>query len=101
MATSPDVAGRIAGMATAAVFCLTARVLAQDWPQWRGPNRDGAVHGVKAPATWPKTLTEQWKVDVGEGIASPVVAGGSVFVFTRQRDDEALLCLDVQTGKER
>jgi outer membrane protein assembly factor BamB len=71
-----------------------------DWPQWRGPNRDGVVHGVKAPEKWPQALTEEWKVPVGEGVSSPVVVGDSVFVFSRQKDDEIVFCLDVATGKE-
>jgi RNA polymerase sigma factor (sigma-70 family) len=74
---------------------------ASDWPQWRGPNRDGVVRGVTVPAKWPKTLTEEWQVPVGKGVASPVVVGGSVYVFSRQKDDdEVLLCLDLQSGKE-
>jgi outer membrane protein assembly factor BamB len=40
-------------------------------------------------------------VTVGEGVSSPVVVGDRVFVFTRQRDDELVLCLDPATGKER
>jgi outer membrane protein assembly factor BamB len=72
---------------------------AQDWPQWRGPKRDGAVQGVKAPATWPTALTEEWKVTVGDGVASPVVVGANVFVFTRENDKEVVRCLDVASGK--
>jgi outer membrane protein assembly factor BamB len=77
-----------------------ASVLSQDWPQWRGPNRDGVVQGVTVPAKWPRTLKEEWKVTVGEGYSSPVVAGGNVYVFTREKDDEVVRCLDVATGKE-
>jgi outer membrane protein assembly factor BamB len=73
---------------------------AGDWPQWRGPNRDGVMHGVTDPAKWPKALKEEWKVTVGEGISSPVVAGGRVYVFTRQQDNELVYCLDVATGKD-
>jgi outer membrane protein assembly factor BamB len=73
---------------------------AGDWPQWRGPNRDGVVHGATVPAKWPKTLREDWKVEVGEGVASPVVVGGHVFVFTRQNGNEVGRCLDVASGKE-
>jgi outer membrane protein assembly factor BamB len=74
--------------------------LSQDWPQWRGPNRDGVVHGVTVPKTWPRALTEEWQAPVGEGVASPVVVGGSVYVFTRQKDDEVARCLDLAGGKE-
>jgi outer membrane protein assembly factor BamB len=73
---------------------------AQDWPQWRGPNRDGIAHGVQVPTKWPKTLKEEWKVIVGEGVSSPVVVGSNAFVFARLKDDEVVLCLDVATGKE-
>jgi outer membrane protein assembly factor BamB len=73
---------------------------AQDWPQWRGINRDGKVTGFKAPKTWPKELTQVWKVNVGFGDASPVRAGKKIFLFTRQGTDEVILCLDASTGKE-
>jgi len=36
-------------------------VLAQDWPQWRGPNRDWKVSGFTAPQKWPKELTQPTK----------------------------------------
>jgi outer membrane protein assembly factor BamB len=81
-----------------------------DWPQWRGPNRDGVVRGVTVPAKWPKTLKEQWRLVVGEGVASPVVAGGKVYVFTRRNfitrqnrgeGAEVVRCLDLQSGKEK
>jgi outer membrane protein assembly factor BamB len=71
-----------------------------DWPQWRGPNRDGVVRGVKAPAKWPRALKEEWKVTVGEGVSCPVVVGNHVYVFARQKDDEVVYCLDVASGKE-
>lgn len=71
-----------------------------DWPQWRGRNRDGAVHGVKVPVKWPNALKEEWSVSVGEGYSSPVVVGGKVYVFTRQKEDEVVQCFEVGTGKE-
>jgi RNA polymerase sigma factor (sigma-70 family) len=71
-----------------------------DWPQWRGPNRDGIVRGVAVPEKWPKELSEEWRVPVGEGVASPVVSGGRVFVFTRENDTESVRCLDLAGGKQ-
>jgi outer membrane protein assembly factor BamB len=76
------------------------RAPAADWPQWRGPNRDGVVHGVTVPRQWPKTLKEEWHVPVGEGYSSPVVVADKVYVFTRQKEDEVVLCLDLKSGKE-
>jgi outer membrane protein assembly factor BamB len=74
-------------------------IRAADWTQWRGPNRDGVVHGVTVPAKWPKALKEEWKTPVGEGYSSPVVVGGNVYVFTRQKEAEVVLCLEVDSGK--
>jgi outer membrane protein assembly factor BamB len=75
------------------------RAWAQDWPQWRGPNRDNKVAGFNAPATWPKELTQKWKTTVGLGDASPALVGDKVYVFTRQGSDEVLMSLDAASGK--
>jgi outer membrane protein assembly factor BamB len=72
---------------------------AQDWPQWRGPNRDNKVVGFNAPATWPKELTQKWKVTVGTGDAWPVLVGDKVYVFTRQGAEEVISCLNANDGK--
>ena len=73
---------------------------AQDWPQWRGPNRDAKLTGFTAPKTWPKELTQKWKVTVGQGDATPALVGDKLYVFARQDTDEITLCLDASTGKE-
>jgi len=73
---------------------------AQDWPQWRGPNRDGKATGFTAPQTWPQELKLKWNVPVGQGDATPALVGDKLYVFTRQGEDEVTLCLDAQTGKE-
>ncbi len=72
----------------------------QDWPQWRGPNRDGKATGFKAPGTWPKELTRKWKVSVGRGDGSPAIVGDKAYVFARQDADELVLCFEAATGKE-
>jgi hypothetical protein len=77
-----------------------ARAIGNDWPQWRGPNRDGFVGGAKIPEKWPRAQKEDWKAPVGEGYASPVVVGDNVYVFTRQKDDEFVRCFDIAGGKE-
>ena len=56
----------------------------QDYPQWRGRNRDGAASGFKEPKAWPEKLTRRWKVEVGEGYATPIVVGKTVYAFTRR-----------------
>jgi outer membrane protein assembly factor BamB len=79
-------------------FALAAG--ADDWPQWRGANRDAKVAGFNAPKTWPKELTQKWKVSVGGGDATPALVGDKLYVFTRQGGDEVIRCLDAATGKE-
>ena len=71
---------------------------AADWPQWRGPNRDGTLVGFTAPATWPEALTRQWTVEVGEGYATPVLVGDRLYVFARQGANEVMRALDAATG---
>lgn len=73
---------------------------AQDWPQWRGPNRDARATDFKAPKTWPKELTQKWKVTVGEGVATPSLVGDKLYVFSRQDGNEITRCLSVADGKE-
>jgi outer membrane protein assembly factor BamB len=73
----------------------------QDYPQWRGPQRDGSAAGFVAPASWPRALTRRWKVDVGEGYATPLVAGDRVYAFTRVGGQETLIALEAATGAER
>ncbi len=85
-------------LTASAVLLLATTASAQDWPQWRGPTRDGNAPGVAA--VWPKDLKEEWKVTVGIGHSSPVVAAGRIYVFARQSEEEVLLCLDAATGKQ-
>ncbi len=73
---------------------------AQDWPQWRGTNRDGKVTGFTAPQTWPQQLKQGWKVTVGLGDATPALVSNRLYVFTRQADKEVLVCLDAASGKQ-
>lgn len=92
-------------------------VLAANWPQWMGPNRDDvwAESGIveKFSEGGPKVL---WRKPVNGGFAGPAVAGGKVYVMDYARaagDDkpaptkrntlqgkERVLCLDAKTGNE-
>ena len=83
-----------------AVMISTVNSFSQDWSQFRGPGRDSKVTGFKAPAKWPAELTLKWKVTVGTGDATPVLAGKNMFLHTRQGAEETVLCLDAATGKQ-
>jgi outer membrane protein assembly factor BamB len=73
----------------------------QDYPQWRGRNGDGSAAAFVRPSTWPDVLRRGWRVDVGEGYATPLVVGDTVYVFTRREGNEVAAALDAATGKER
>jgi outer membrane protein assembly factor BamB len=78
---------------------LAAQSAGPDWPQFRGPNRDGVIAAFAEPKAWPDKLTQRWKVEVGEGHATPVLVGGRIYTFTRQGTNEVIQALDAATGK--
>jgi outer membrane protein assembly factor BamB len=88
------------------VFAET--ILADDWPQWGGPQRDlvwrepGIVETL--PDADPSTglLPRVWSVKIGAGYAGPAVAEGRVFLADRIADQglERVLCFDAATGEE-
>jgi outer membrane protein assembly factor BamB len=72
-----------------------------DWAQWRGPNRDATSTASQAPHPWPAELAQRWRSPLGAGQSSPVVSGGTVFLFSREGEMEVSRALDLRTGKER
>src|SRR5881628_3585161 len=79
---------------------VSVRADAADWPQWRGANRDAKAADFKAPKTWPKELTQKWKVTVGDGVATPALVGERLYVFSREAGNEVIRCLNAADGKE-
>lgn len=92
-------ANRTIGWMVGSVVLIGATcAVAQDWPQWRGQQRDGKVVGFAAPETWPEAFAQKWKTTVGSGDATPALVGDKLYVFTRQGDDEVTLCLNAGDG---
>jgi outer membrane protein assembly factor BamB len=85
--------------ALAAVLMVAEGSRGQEWTQWRGPARDGSVAAESAPERWPGSFRPAWRVEVGEGYSSPVVAGGRVFVHARRDPNEIVVALDLATGR--
>ncbi|MEE8523543.1 MAG: PQQ-binding-like beta-propeller repeat protein [Thermoanaerobaculia bacterium] len=83
------------------VVTAAATARAQDWPQWRGPHRDGTTVGLQAPAAWPETLRQRWRLEVGGGHASPVLAGDTVYVLSREGDEEVARAVALADGQVR
>ena len=69
---------------------------ADDWPQWRGPNRDGVSTETGWTTDWPESGPPRlWETNVGKGFATVAVVEGRVYTV----GGEHLLCLNADTGK--
>src|SRR5206468_5671253 len=84
---------------------LSASCRAENWPGWRGPNRNGVTSDTGVPTTWSATENVLWKMPVpGAGISNPVVWGDRVFVTAsegREQGELHVICFDRDTGHER
>jgi outer membrane protein assembly factor BamB len=88
------------------VLCLSAAALVSaatsDWPQWRGPGRDGISKDTgllkQWPAGGPKLL---WQVnDIGDGYSTPIVVGSRIyFMSNRGLENEFVQALSTEDGK--
>ena len=89
-----------------AILLTLPALAAADWPQWRGPNRDGVSAETGLLKQWPKggpKLAWQANLD-GVGYGSPVVVGDRLYITAAADADngtgEYALCLDTKTGKQ-
>ncbi|MCA9198199.1 MAG: PQQ-binding-like beta-propeller repeat protein [Planctomycetales bacterium] len=75
----------------------------QDWPWWRGPQRNGHANlQPTPPTTWSDSQNILWKVPVpGKGHGSPTVVGDRIFLATSdpQQETQSVLCFQRTTGK--
>ena len=79
-------------------------MLASDWPQWRGPNRDGVWTETGIRSSFPATgLVPNWKAAVGFGYSSPIIASGRLYlsdlVVEKTYVHERVSCFDARSGK--
>jgi outer membrane protein assembly factor BamB len=84
------------------LLLLAGGVQAGDWPQWRGPYQNGSANERNLPAVWSATENLVWAVDLpGPAAATPVVAGGRVFVSSTAAGSPDLLalCFRARDGK--
>ncbi len=72
-----------------------------DWPQWRGPNRDGVSSETGILRAWPMGgPTKLWTKNIGAGFASFAVADNRVVTTFQDGDAEAVVAYDAATGEE-
>lgn len=78
-----------------------SQAMAENWPQWRGPTSDGRVpKSFWQPAALPTTPKTLWKAPMGDGVGSPVIADGRVFILETVGDKEQLRAFDATSGKD-
>lgn len=87
---------------------ITSISIADDWPQWRGPSRDGVWREAGIVTELPAgKLPRKWTAKIASGYSGPTVADGRVFVTDRvseemqtgEGDSERVLCFDAQSGR--
>ncbi|MGV3771273.1 MAG: PQQ-binding-like beta-propeller repeat protein [Verrucomicrobiales bacterium] len=82
------------------LLCSVPNGRAADWPQWRGPLRDGhSQESFPALSSLPNPEQALWKRSIGGGFSSPIVSGGKLVYLDEQGDSEVAHCLDTVTGK--
>ena len=87
------------------VFLLAAEVMAQpgaNWPQWRGPNRDGISKETGLLKQWPAEGPPlAWKATgAGRGYSSFSVVNGKLYTLGLRGDREFVIAFDIANGKE-
>ncbi|MDH7599574.1 MAG: PQQ-like beta-propeller repeat protein [Sedimentisphaerales bacterium] len=82
------------------VVATTSVLLAADWPQWRGPNRDGKSQDTGLLRQWPEGgPVLAWRADnLGGGYSAPAVAGGRVFGMSNRGNQEVVWALSEKDG---
>lgn len=91
-----------------AIVLLTAMLLgvkasAVDWPQWRGPYRDGVWREKSTVEEFDSVqIPARWRVKIASGYSGPTAADGRVYVtdrLTSPTQVERVHCFDATTGK--
>ena len=87
-------------LAGLALLLHTTRLDASDWPQWRGPERNGHSTESDWSATWPDDGPRvAWKAKVGLGFSSCVIAQGRLVTLGFADEQDTVTCLDGASGK--
>ena len=85
-----------------AILLLASPVAAEDWPQWRGPGRDGVSRESGLLQQWPEGGPQlAWlSRDAGLGYGGPAVVDGMIYLLGSRDKEEQLIVLDEKTGRE-
>jgi outer membrane protein assembly factor BamB len=82
-------------------FLLSAVSRAEDWPQWRGPRRDGISLESEWFKNWPVGGTPRvaWRAAVGQGHSAVSIADGRAYSMGWDGEQDTIFCFDAEMGK--
>jgi outer membrane protein assembly factor BamB len=95
---------RRTALTTLAAACALTVVSANDWPEWRGPSRDGRSSETNLPSKWsPQGENLAWRIPIGSR-SSPVAFGNRIYINSPTPGDpagtqERLIAIDAESGK--
>ena len=86
------------------LLCCSLSAFTQDWPDWRGLNRDGVWRESGIVEKFDSdTIKQIWSVEIGSGYSGPTVSNGKVYVTdlqTKPNQTEGVLCFNEKTGEK-
>jgi len=94
---------RAVAFLTLATSLCVSPALGDDWPQWRGPKRDGVWRETGIVERFEKNQVDiAWRAKLGPGYSGPTVADGRVYVMDRKerpKHEDRVLCFNAQSGQ--
>jgi len=95
-----SVARGIGVLLAVVLFCVSERGSGEDWPQFRGVNSRGLSSSQSLPSEFSFRDKVKWEAELGDGIGSPVIAGGRVFNSALTGPEQfSLFAHDAASGK--
>ena len=86
---------RISGL----IAIVISLALAENWPQWRGPDLNGVSHEKNLPVKWSRNENVAWRLDLpSRSGATPIIWGDRIFLNVADKDDIFLWCVDRAHG---
>lgn len=94
----------IAILATSCWLAAAAISGAENWPEWRGPNRNGVSSETNLPQEWSAEKNVRWKAPLpGQGVSSPVIWGDRIYLTAAEGPSQSeliVLCFSLKDGSE-
>jgi len=82
-------------------FAVAADVVADDWPQYRGPQRDGISQERGLLSSWSERVpAELWRIPLGEGFSGVAAVGGRLYTMDSRGEEEFVVSLEAASGRE-